>query len=165
MMPNLAALHSDPVTRPRSPRPVLVAIPGANGSVSCASSQATNKPGRLLKKGAGNLANSPAGLQISLSIQCVNGQPRNSAPKWAVECKDDVPAVRRAPTPSDTGPPSARCSGSTIRAPRGPSVLRCVNHGSGPMIHHHSLRSLRSSVERQQILVEARPFSNSCSCL
>ena len=27
------------------------------------------------------------------------------------------------------------------------------------------LRSLRSSVERQQILVEARPFSNSCSCL
>jgi hypothetical protein len=38
---------------------------------------------------------------------------------------------------------------------RGPSVLRCVNHGSGPMIHHHSLRSLRSSVERQQILVEA----------
>src|SRR5580700_2591732 len=66
---------------------------------------------------------------------------------------------------SDTGPPSARCSGSTIRAPRGPSVLRCVNHGSGPMIHHHSLRSLRSSVERQQILVEARPFSNSCSCL
>ena len=31
MMPNPAALHSDPVTRPRSPRPVLVAIPGANG--------------------------------------------------------------------------------------------------------------------------------------
>src|ERR1700726_3102924 len=55
---------------------------------------------------------------------------RNSAPKWAVECKDDVPAVRRAPTPSDTGPPSVRCSGSTIRAPRGPSVLLCVNHAT-----------------------------------
>src|SRR6516225_7320116 len=48
-----AALHSDPVTRPRSPRPVLVAIPGANGEVSCPSSQATNKPGRSLEKGAG----------------------------------------------------------------------------------------------------------------
>jgi hypothetical protein len=29
--PNPAALHSDPVTRPRSPRPALVATPGANG--------------------------------------------------------------------------------------------------------------------------------------
>ena len=88
----------------------------------------------------------------------VSASRRNSASKWAVERKDDVPAVRRAPTRSDTGPPSARCSGSTTRAPRGPSVLRCVNHGSGPMIYHHSLRSLRSSVERQQILAEARPF-------
>src|ERR1700730_7433036 len=33
------------------------------------SSPATNRPGRTLEKGAGNLANSPAAFQISLTIR------------------------------------------------------------------------------------------------
>jgi hypothetical protein len=47
----------------------LVATPGASEWVSCVSSPATNRPGRTLEKGAGNLANSPAAFQISLTIR------------------------------------------------------------------------------------------------
>ena len=46
-----------------------VATPGASEWVSCVSSSATNRPGRTLEKGAGNLANSPAAFQISLTIR------------------------------------------------------------------------------------------------
>src|SRR5262245_19402497 len=62
-MPNPAAWNSDPVTRPRPHRPVLVAIPGADGSVLRGLSQATNKSGNSLEKAAENLANLPAAFQ------------------------------------------------------------------------------------------------------
>jgi hypothetical protein len=50
-------------------RPALVATPGASEWISRVSSPATNRSGRTLKKGAGNLANSRAALQISLMIR------------------------------------------------------------------------------------------------
>jgi hypothetical protein len=50
-------------------RPVPVATPGASEWVSCVSSPATNRSGRTLKKGAGNLANWPAAFQISLTLR------------------------------------------------------------------------------------------------
>src|SRR5580693_7044647 len=69
MAQNPAALHPDRTKRPRPHRPALVATPGASEWVSCVSSPATNRPGRTLEKGAGNLANSPAAFQISLTIR------------------------------------------------------------------------------------------------
>src|SRR3984893_2007960 len=63
----LAQNHPDPASRLRLHQPALVATPGASEWVSCVSSPATNRPGRTLEKGAGNLANSPAGFQISLT--------------------------------------------------------------------------------------------------
>ena len=47
----------------------LVATPGASERVSCVSSPATNRSGRTLVKGAGNLANLPAAFQISLTTR------------------------------------------------------------------------------------------------
>jgi len=69
MAQNPAALHPDPASRPRAHRPALVATPGASEWVSCVSSPATNRSGRTLEKGAGNLANLPAAFQISLTIR------------------------------------------------------------------------------------------------
>jgi len=68
MAQNPAALHLDPASRPRPHRPALVATPGASEWVSCVSSPATNRSGRTPEKGVGNLANSPAAFQISLTI-------------------------------------------------------------------------------------------------
>ena len=64
-----AALHPDPASRPRPHRPAPVATPGASEWVSCVSSPATNKSGKTPEKGAGNLANSPAAFQVSLTIR------------------------------------------------------------------------------------------------
>jgi hypothetical protein len=47
----------------------LVAAPGATAWVSSVWLLATNRPGTTLEKGAGNLASSPAALQISFIIQ------------------------------------------------------------------------------------------------
>src|ERR1700736_1921335 len=69
MAQTLAALHPDRTKRPRPHRPALVATPGASEWISRVSSPATNKSGRTLKKGAGNLANSRAAWQISLMIR------------------------------------------------------------------------------------------------
>jgi hypothetical protein len=69
MARNPAALHPDQTKRPRPHRPALVATPGANEWISRVSSPATNRSGRTPKKGAGNLANSRAALQIYLMIR------------------------------------------------------------------------------------------------
>src|SRR5580700_4085178 len=73
MARNPAALHPDPASRPRRHRRALVATPGASEWVSCVSSLATNRSGRTLEKGAGNLANSRVAFQISLTM------PRSTA--------------------------------------------------------------------------------------
>jgi len=57
----MAQNHPDPASRLRLHQPALVATPGASEWVSCVSSPATNRSGRTLEKGAGNLANWPAG--------------------------------------------------------------------------------------------------------
>ena len=81
--------------------------------------------------------------------------------KGAAECEDDVPDVRRAPTPSDTGaairPVRRGHQRKRVMFPR--FRAQCANHGSGLVLRDHPLRSLRSGVGRQQILAEARPFS------
>src|SRR5580693_3048526 len=73
MARNPAALHPDPASRPRRHRRALVATPGASEWVSCVSSLATNRSGRTLEKGAGNLANSRVAFQISVTM------PRSTA--------------------------------------------------------------------------------------
>jgi len=60
---------------------VLVAIPGADGSVLRGLSQATNKSGNSLEKAAENLANLPAALQ-NLLDHSVSERP---APKFCVK--------------------------------------------------------------------------------
>jgi hypothetical protein len=65
----MAQNHPDPASRLRLHQPALAATPGASEWVSCVSSPATNRSGRTLEKGAGNLANSPAAFQISLTIR------------------------------------------------------------------------------------------------
>src|SRR5256885_13295473 len=69
MAQNPVALHPDPASRPRPHRPAQVATPGASEWVSCVSPLATNRSGRTLEKGAGNLANFPAAFQISLTMR------------------------------------------------------------------------------------------------
>ena len=68
-----------------------------------------------------------------------------------------------APPQAIQAPPFARCGGNTNKSASCPlGFAQCANHGSGLVLRDHPLRSLRSGVERQQILAEARPFSNSC---
>src|SRR4051794_30635772 len=69
MAQNPAARHPDPANRPRPNRPAQVATPGASEWVSCVSPLATNRSGRTLEKGAGNLANSRVAFQISLTMR------------------------------------------------------------------------------------------------
>src|SRR5438874_5082436 len=85
MAQNPVALRPDPASHPRPHRPALVATPGASEWVSCVSSPATNRSGRTLEKGAGNLANPPAAFQISLTIQLTNGRCRSINPPSARE--------------------------------------------------------------------------------
>src|ERR1700757_2241480 len=104
MAQNLAALHPDRTKRPRPHRPALVATPGASEWISCVSSPAINRSGRTLEKGAGNLANSRAALQISLTIRGT----RPAGAEVLRHCeppgqKNDVPAAStRLASPIET---------------------------------------------------------------
>jgi hypothetical protein len=105
MAQTLAALHPDRTKRPRPHRPALVATPGAGEWISRVSSPATNRSGRTLKKGAENLANSRAALQISL-MNPVSQQP---VPNFCATVsrrmqKGDVPTgSTRVASPIETG--------------------------------------------------------------
>ena len=94
MAQNPAALHPDRPKRPRPHRPDLAATPGAIERVSRVSSPATNRSGRTLKKGAGNLANSRAAFAILLNDP-VNQQPvlNFCATVSRPVQKDDMPAA------------------------------------------------------------------------
>src|SRR6202521_2529628 len=105
MAQNPAALHPEPATRPRPHRPALVATPGASEWLSCVSSPATNRLGRTPEKGAGNLANSPGALRISLN-DTVSQRPvqKFCSTVSRREHNDDVAAAStRATSPIDAG--------------------------------------------------------------
>jgi hypothetical protein len=78
-LPDRAHVISGPVCAANA----WVATPGASEWVSCVWSPATNKSGKTPEKGAGNLANSPAAFQISLTIREVNGRCRSMDPASA----------------------------------------------------------------------------------
>jgi len=169
MAQNPAALRPDPASRPRPHRPVPVATPGASEWVSCVSSPATNRSGRTLEKGAGNLGQLARGISNLLDYT-VSQQPvlNFCATVSRRVQKDDVPiASTRVAGPIETGtatsPTQRECQRRRVAALRSRAARQSWKRTSAlpSLIGRPPKRRARPANPGGS----ARPFLNSCCCL